>query len=963
MARYPGTLESANTDEFGIVFADHIQGHRTVANLEALYKLSDAILSKSKNNTGNDAIGQEWYVISEKSVYRLDDWANRKQASGWRKLQNVDTEFDSLQSHGADKIKNFTTTANDVTLNYNTWKNSETSEDGTAVIPAATGDNAGVLTANGKDQLDQLNKIGSVSHMKDAGIFTKSASKLTFNYNCISTTAGATSAIETKYEDIPAATGDLAGVLTADGKDQLDQLNKIGEVTHLKDGGVITTDATKATIHYTCIDTTAGATSSTVEKTADIPAASLTNAGMLAADQRNQLEQLNKLGAISKINDSDDETTPTFTTTEDTVTLNYKNISSTAGANSSVVTKTADIPVVTQSKAGILTAADKTKLDGLNTNNISGISVTSNESKATFTVKKDNGNSADSTSTFDFPVSSTTKAGTVTAKDKIALTNLEAMTAITHVKDDTAFTRSASDVKLNFSCVNPNSSDDSLGTISEHSVSIGAATSSLAGVMTSTDKTELDRITTANFALGAVTPNASTVAIAATKTTISTGASANNNITLPSATSSLAGVMTSTDKTELDRITTANFALGAVTPNASTVAIAATKTTISTGASANNNITLPSATSSLAGVMTAADKVKLDTTLPNQISAETSRATAREEELDNKIDTTKSDILGTASESGNTLGELEDRLEAEVSRATTKENQLQSSIDSSKGTIDNYTVNGIKISTNPVITGANAKVTGYSKPTSTSAIAATDSINAALGKLEKKADDHIANKSNPHGVTKAQVGLGNCDNTSDLNKPISTATQTALNSKVQTVEVTGTGNAITAASISGTKLTLTKGATYNNQTYTAGTNLSLSGNTFSLNSTISLTRVNASSGFFQTSDKRLKSNIKPLDHSLEDICSIPTDSFILNGKNDFGTIAQEVEDKFPELVSEARLKESDVDEPSKFDKVEINGESYVLVKEVDYSKLSILAIEGIKLLKKEIEELKKQLNK
>ena len=363
MARYPGTLESANTDEFGIVFADHIQGHRTVANLEALYKLSDAILSKSKNNTGNDAIGQEWYVISEKSVYRLDDWANRKQASGWRKLQNVDTEFDSLQSHGADKIKNFTTTANDVTLNYNTWKNSETSEDGTAVIPAATGDNAGVLTANGKDQLDQLNKIGSVSHMKDAGIFTKSASKLTFNYNCISTTAGATSAIETKYEDIPAATGDLAGVLTADGKDQLDQLNKIGEVTHLKDGGVITTDATKATIHYTCIDTTAGATSSTVEKTADIPAASLTRAGMLAADQRNQLEQLNKLEVISKINDSDDEITPTFTTTESTVTLNYKNISSTAGANSSVVTKTANIPVVTKSAAGIMTSTDKINLD------------------------------------------------------------------------------------------------------------------------------------------------------------------------------------------------------------------------------------------------------------------------------------------------------------------------------------------------------------------------------------------------------------------------------------------------------------------------------------------------------------------------------------------------------------------------------------------------------------------------
>lgn len=45
-------------------------------------------------------------------------------------------------------------------------------------------------------------------------------------------------------------------------------------------------------------------------------------------------------------------------------------------------------------------------------------------------------------------------------------------------------------------------------------------------------------------------------------------------------------------------------------------------------------------------------------------------------------------------------------------------------------------------------------------------------------------DAHIANVSNPHQVTKAQVGLGNCDNTSDLDKPVSTAQQTALDGKV-----------------------------------------------------------------------------------------------------------------------------------------------------------------------------------
>jgi hypothetical protein len=39
---------------------------------------------------------------------------------------------------------------------------------------------------------------------------------------------------------------------------------------------------------------------------------------------------------------------------------------------------------------------------------------------------------------------------------------------------------------------------------------------------------------------------------------------------------------------------------------------------------------------------------------------------------------------------------------------------------------------------------------------------------------------HASNTSNPHSVTKSQVGLGNVDNTSDANKPISTAAQAAL---------------------------------------------------------------------------------------------------------------------------------------------------------------------------------------
>ncbi len=48
-------------------------------------------------------------------------------------------------------------------------------------------------------------------------------------------------------------------------------------------------------------------------------------------------------------------------------------------------------------------------------------------------------------------------------------------------------------------------------------------------------------------------------------------------------------------------------------------------------------------------------------------------------------------------------------------------------------------------------------------------------LGAALDVIQDDIDAHESNVSNPHGVTKAQVGLGNADNTSDVNKPVSTA--------------------------------------------------------------------------------------------------------------------------------------------------------------------------------------------
>lgn len=292
-------------------------------------------------------------------------------------------------------------------------------------------------------------------------------------------------------------------------------------------------------------------------------------------------------------------------------------------------------------------------------------------------------------------------------------------------------------------------------------LSVNSATQSIAGLMSAADKVKLDGLNINNVSNISFSSNTAKVTATISKDN-GNAADTSTTVNLPVASSTSAGSMSATDKIELDRISTANFALGAVTPAASTVGIAASKTTISTGASATNNITLPAATQSAAGVMTAADKVKLDVTLPNLI-------------------------------------------------------------DSNKTNIDNYTVNGFKISTNPVLDGADIKITGYTKPSTTGALAAADSVNGALGKLEKKLDDEVTNRTN---------AVSNLTNTVNSNK--STIDNYTINgAKISTnpkitVTVGGSGNAVTTASFSGTVLTLTKGATYDNYSHPAGSGASKS---------------------------------------------------------------------------------------------------------------------------------------
>lgn len=121
-------------------------------------------------------------------------------------------------------------------------------------------------------------------------------------------------------------------------------------------------------------------------------------------------------------------------------------------------------------------------------------------------------------------------------------------------------------------------------------------------------------------------------------------------------------------------------------------------------------------------------------------------------------------------------------------------------------------------------------------------------------------------------------------------------------------------------------------------------------------------KVSAASGFFKESDARLKSDIKPLDYTLDQICSIPTVSFIMNDQKQIGTIAQNLEELgFKDIVDESITPKSEVSNPEQFESFTKDGEEYVKVKKVEYEMLGVLAIEGVKMLKDEIEKLKAEI--
>ena len=894
------------------------------------------------------------------------------------------------------------------------------------------------------------------------------------------------------------------------------------------------------------------------------------------------------------------------------VNTSTKDVSNNQYGESNEVIK--ELLPVTQSLAGVMSAADKIKLDGLDENALTDISADSDASKVTVTVTKDNGLNADTTETFDLPQASDTKAGTMTAKDKV---ELDRITTVNFALGDVTPNETSIGIAATKTVIED-------GTVEQNPITLPASTAEKAGVQTAADKKLFDSLPS-NIIRGfnGRVQRHNMVDIYLDLSTINpdTGVYEDNpienairHLNIPPATNKAAGVQTAADKKLFDSLPE-SFVLASgsnleISDSEVTITHAGAKLDSESGVYVKDSRyvmgTIPAATKTTAGVMTAQDKINLDETLPNAIAKEIedrqkaidtaiknlgdSQTAALEKEIqdrkdaDTALDTklqnnidileakhdafvaTKGQADGFAPLDGNGLvpanhlpsyvddvievyatyevsstggltnvqlytdathqtpvtgesgkiylnvangeppyqfrwsgtkfvdnntssliiGEiagtafegsrgkhLEDvvssmprnlisnisianrnkrniiiqcnysslddqghyidqpegmlipltnattqeaglmeaesviklnqtlpkAIEDEQEARIAKDNEHDKLINSlpqeimtvinsvtqntnnlglkyfrwvknteegsySRGTDVNVTIPAATKTTAGVMTAADKTnldntVQGLANEITnrTNAINAlrtelktyVDDLIADTGSdvtaLETKVNNHIANKSNPHAVTKIQVGLGNVNNTSDANKPVSTAQATAI----ADAKAAGTAAQTSINSHAGRK---------DNPHVVTRAQLSLA-----TTDQVVFAKTTAPSGFFkESSDVRLKSNIKDLNHTLEQICQIPTKSFEMLGKEDEGTIAQNLEGLgFGKYVEEVPVEKSTVPNPEEFETLEINGEEYVLVKQVKYHKMSTLAIEGIKLLYDEIKALKAEI--
>lgn len=368
---------SANPKSWGIVDANEISGFKRVAKLSDLYSIAECILSSSYGDgvtDGADAVGQIWHVSETNGDYKLINWANRKSAAGWTKL-----------SYGGD----VSVPVKDVRV------------DGTTVL------SNGVANINLKSRLDNYATTAITNDLK-AKIDKKAdnttvtavmdaVSGLNTNFNTFKNSKGQADGLATldEHGQVPLdQLGNLDTVLFEVVTDLPNALNKIKKHIYLKTAGITGDKNVYAEYIYT-----GGITAHDVydaakwEKLGEVAAKTDLSGYYKKTEVYNKGEIDTKITTINNsINNNaiNTFTAETYTAArpDDEHKDQYRlNISLHNGVN-----KTAYIKPVSSAGSGVMTYAQKVKLDGIavGANNYTHPSYTSTPTKALYKINVDN---------------------------------------------------------------------------------------------------------------------------------------------------------------------------------------------------------------------------------------------------------------------------------------------------------------------------------------------------------------------------------------------------------------------------------------------------------------------------------------------------------------------------------------------------------------------------------------------
>ena len=820
-------------------------------------------------------------------------------------------------------------------------------------IPASTNAKAGLQTASDKKKWDSMpgNIITGASYTAKADVVTTNVNRSTYN---------AEEGIQKSNDftiDIPASTSEKAGVQTAADKKKWDSVPQTIVV-----GEGATSNDKKVTISVNRKTVSEGVYKDD-NTVFNLPVASTTKAGTMSAADKKLLDSL-------PLNISINSTTIERDSTKVVIKRGYVNKNSGVYDNNQPLYDLINLPASTSEKAGVQTAADKKKWDSLPDKFITNIKQGPKSidrvilTKNTSSYSLENGVYQVRDEIADIVAATKTTAGVMSAQDKINLDETLPNAIAKEVqdrKDAIAALESSSNASIKAlekkhddfvatkGQANGFASLDGNGLVP--SSQLPSYVDDVIEVYATYDVSETGKLS--NIKLYSDLDHANPITGESGKIYL--------NIThgeppyqfrwsgtqfVDSNTSSLIlGEVTGTAydggkgkylsnwrKSLADNLRFYSHLKdnGVWTRNANEVRLNFDCSNFNDPVSVNSyNEPIPAATKDLAGVQTAADK-KLFDSIPGTIIISGKGVVQNTDKIWVQISkSTKAD--GVYGEATTQTLEI---LAANANRAGVLTREMFNKLNSGlNGDITNA-LNEAKAYTDAAKTALNKLITDEAAARQAADKVIQDNLNA-----------HIGNTSNPHKVTKAQIGLGNVQNLAPADMPVSTAQAASI------------ANAKAAGTKAQTDLSTHANRKDNPHNVTRA-QLGLA-----TTDQVVFAKTTAASGFWKESDGRLKSQVENLNHTLDQICNIPTVHFKMNGKYQVGTIAQSLEEIEPLLVSENTIPASQVPNQSRFETfVGEDGQEYVKVKVVEYEMLSVMALEGVKLLRKEFEDFKKQLN-